>query len=95
MAGGLHQRDDAFVLLPVEQPLRLPDKDLVALVILGRGEHHRLLGLEEAVEDPRRGLHLSLQGPVGHEADVEHHEEPVNVDFTVWHQSLIELLLQT
>ena len=95
MAGGLHQGDDALELLPVEEPLRLPDKDLVALVILCRGEHHGLLGLEEAVEDARRGLHLPLQGPVGHEADVEHHEEPVNVHLPIRHKSLVELFLQT
>ena len=40
-------------------------------------------------------VHLSLQGPVGHEANVEHHEEPVNVHLPVRHKSLVELFLQT
>ena len=55
---GLHQRNDALVLLPVEEPLRLPAEDLVALVILGGGHHDRLLGLQEAVQDLRSGVNL-------------------------------------
>ena len=95
MARCLDEWDDPLELLPVEEPLRLPDKDLVPLVILGRGEHHWLLSLQEAVEDAGSGLHLPLQGPVGHKADVEHHEEPVNINFSVRHKSLVELFLQT
>ena len=58
VAGGLHQGDDALELLPVEEPLRLPDKDLVSLVIFGGGHHDGLLGLQEAVQDLRSGINL-------------------------------------
>ena len=40
-------------------------------------------------------VHLLLQGAVGHQADIEHDEEAVNVDPTVRHQSLVKLLLQS
>jgi hypothetical protein len=43
-SGGLR----AFLLLTfsIDKPLRLPDKDLVPLVVLGGDEDHRLLGPE-------------------------------------------------
>ena len=40
-------------------------------------------------------VHLLLQGAVGHQADIEHDEEAVDVDPTVRHQSLVKLLLQS
>ena len=95
MRGGLHQRDDSFVVFPVEKSLSLTNEDFVPLIVLSGSQHYGLLGLQEAVEDLRCGLHLFLQGSVGDEAHVEHADEAVNVESTVRHQPLVELLLQT
>ena len=93
MGRSLHQWDDSFVLFPAEESLSLPDEDVVALVILGSGQHHGLLCLEETVQDLSCCLHLLLQGPVGHEAHVKHTDEAVYVDSSVRHQPLVKLLL--
>ena len=84
MRGRLHQWNQSFVLFAIEQSLRLSDEYLVALIILGSGQHYGLLGLHQTVEDLRRGLHLLLQSSVRHETYIKHHQKPVNVDFSIW-----------
>ena len=93
MGGSLNERNNSFELFPIEESLRLSDEDVVPLVILCSGQHHGLLGLQQTVEDLGCGLHLLLQGPVGHQAHVKHADEAVYVDSSVRHQPLVKLLL--
>ena len=64
----LKKRCDTF---SVDEPLRLPDKDLVALVIFGGDQDDGPLGPQQAQQDLGRRLHLLLQGSIRHQAHLQ------------------------
>ena len=53
-------KKNTYRTFSVDEPLRLPDKDLVALVILGGDQDDGPLGTQQAQQDLGRRLHLLL-----------------------------------